>query len=492
MEGEMTPMAYERKSRRSSTAMYVIGDALAIAFAYFLTLLVRFHMRWGEALYANINAFLGVRDTGDLGDELAAFYVLNAPRILLLLSGALLFLYAFLDLYDIRRHIRRRFLVRNVAIANLVALLVFYTYFYLTQNRFHPRSLFVTVLFVNVVFCVLFRHGVAWLQRRGGRRCPAVLVGGTHEANFIEQYLVAAEPAGLRVAERVRWTPDAGVAALRQPLREATDRHGARLVICADKRLTVPQIMEFLDVCTDLGVEAKVLSDRMNVLVNEAGTAADFFFESPLIHFARWRGEGVGLYARRALSAAGAALALAVLSPLLLAVAGLIRLTSPGPALFVQERIGVNLKPFRMLKFRTMRTDAEQTRAEVEEFNETGDVMFKMRRDPRVTRVGGFLRRLSLDELPQLINVVRGEMTLVGPRPLPRRDFEGYYEKWHYSRHNALPGLTCLWQVSGRSEIDFHNMCILDVYYLHNQGFMLDLKILLRTLGVVLFAKGAY
>jgi lipopolysaccharide/colanic/teichoic acid biosynthesis glycosyltransferase len=94
--------------------------------------------------------------------------------------------------------------------------------------------------------------------------------------------------------------------------------------------------------------------------------------------------------------------------------------------------------------------------------------------------------------LPQLINVVRGEMTLVGPRPLPRRDFESYTEEWHYTRHHALPGLTCLWQVSGRSDIDFHNMCILDVHYLHNQGFMLDVKIILRTLGVVLFAKGAY
>jgi lipopolysaccharide/colanic/teichoic acid biosynthesis glycosyltransferase len=109
-----------------------------------------------------------------------------------------------------------------------------------------------------------------------------------------------------------------------------------------------------------------------------------------------------------------------------------------------------------------------------------------------VTAVGRFLRRFSLDELPQLINVIRGEMTLVGPRPLPRRDFENYYEEWHYSRHSGMPGLTCLWQVSGRSDIDFHNMCILDVYYLRNQNWVLDLKIILKTLWVVLFAKGAY
>ena len=115
-----------------------------------------------------------------------------------------------------------------------------------------------------------------------------------------------------------------------------------------------------------------------------------------------------------------------------------------------------------------------------------------MREDPRVTPVGRLLRRFSLDELPQLLNVVRGEMTLVGPRPLPRRDFENYYEDWHYGRHGGLPGLTCLWQVSGRSDLDFHTMCILDVYYLRNQSWVLDLKIALRTVWVVLFANGAY
>jgi lipopolysaccharide/colanic/teichoic acid biosynthesis glycosyltransferase len=128
----------------------------------------------------------------------------------------------------------------------------------------------------------------------------------------------------------------------------------------------------------------------------------------------------------------------------------------------------------------------------MEEFNESPDVVFKMRRDPRVTPVGRFLRRFSLDELPQLLNVLRGEMALVGPRPLPRRDFAGYYEQWHYGRHDGLPGLTCLWQVSGRSEIDFQNMCLLDVYYLRNQGWILDLKLLMRSAWVVLFGRGAY
>jgi lipopolysaccharide/colanic/teichoic acid biosynthesis glycosyltransferase len=130
--------------------------------------------------------------------------------------------------------------------------------------------------------------------------------------------------------------------------------------------------------------------------------------------------------------------------------------------------------------------------AQVEEFNESGEGLFKIREDPRVTPVGRFLRRFSLDELPQLLNVLKGDMTLVGPRPLPRRDFENYYEDWHYRRHEGLPGLTCLWQVSGRSDVSFHDMCVLDVYYLRNRNWALDLKIILRTFWVVLFAKGAY
>ncbi len=187
-----------------------------------------------------------------------------------------------------------------------------------------------------------------------------------------------------------------------------------------------------------------------------------------------------------------ALLASIVLLPIQLIIAFLVKATSKGPALFIQERIGVNRIPFKMYKFRTMRDCAEEELAQIEEFNESGGGLFKIKNDPRITPVGKFLRRFSLDELPQLLNIIKGEMRIVGPRPLPRRDFENYYEEWHYSRHSGMPGLTCLWQVSGRSHIDFHNMCILDVYYIRNHSWILDAKIVLRTITVVLFAKGAY
>jgi lipopolysaccharide/colanic/teichoic acid biosynthesis glycosyltransferase len=209
------------------------------------------------------------------------------------------------------------------------------------------------------------------------------------------------------------------------------------------------------------------------------------------VHFgAPANGGRLGLF-RRTVTLVISSLVFFLISPILVLVGAMIRITSRGPAIFIQERIGVNRKSFRMYKFRTMHNRAEELQAQIEEFNES-PTLFKIKKDPRVTPVGRFLRRFSIDELPQLINVIKGDMVVVGPRPLPRRDFENYYEEWHYSRHTGLPGLTCLWQISGRSNIDFHNMCILDVYYLRNHTWVMDVKIILQTIKVVIFGTGAY
>lgn len=270
------------------------------------------------------------------------------------------------------------------------------------------------------------------------------------------------------------------------------EEHRTHLILCAEKSLNVAQIMQLLEIAESLDQEVKILSDKLNVLVNEAGIPSDYFMEFPLVHFAFSPANSPTKRMRTFFFRLLAGLLLLFILPIMLIIAGLIKLTSPGPAFFVQDRIGINRIPFRMYKFRTMHERAEELQAQIEKFNESGEGLFKIKHDPRVTTTGRFLRRFSLDELPQLFNVVRGEMTVVGPRPLPRRDYENYYEEWHYSRHSGLPGLTCLWQVSGRSDISFHNMCILDDYYLRNQNIMLDLKIIQRTIGVVLFAKGAY
>jgi lipopolysaccharide/colanic/teichoic acid biosynthesis glycosyltransferase len=168
-----------------------------------------------------------------------------------------------------------------------------------------------------------------------------------------------------------------------------------------------------------------------------------------------------------------------------------VRLSSRGPIMFHSIRRGIGQRPFPCLKFRTMHTDAEERQADLEELNEASGALFKIRDDPRLTRVGRVLRRFSLDELPQLVNVLRGEMSLVGPRPLPERDYE-MLEDWHRKRYLVLPGITGLWQVSGRSELDFDDLVHLDFIYLESWSLALDLTILLKTLPAVLLRRGAY
>jgi exopolysaccharide biosynthesis polyprenyl glycosylphosphotransferase len=179
--------------------------------------------------------------------------------------------------------------------------------------------------------------------------------------------------------------------------------------------------------------------------------------------------------------------------PLYLFIALLIKLDSPGPVFYKQTRIGLHGEPFKVWKFRTMVANADQLQKDLEASNEMKDgVLFKMKKDPRITRVGKFLRRYSLDELPQLFNVLFGEMSLVGPRPLPVRDVEKFSEH-HFIRHEVLPGITGLWQVSGRSDItDFEEVVRLDVTYMESWSLSLDLQILLQTITVILGKKGAY
>ncbi len=183
-------------------------------------------------------------------------------------------------------------------------------------------------------------------------------------------------------------------------------------------------------------------------------------------------------------------LALLLLSPLLLTVAALIKLTSRGPVLFRQERIGLHGKPFGMFKFRSMVVNAEELKAKLMSQNEVSGPVFKMKHDPRVTRVGRFIRKFSIDELPQLLNVLRGDMSVVGPRP-PLAPEVAKYEPWQLRRLSVRPGLTCTWQVSGRSLISFEEWMYLDMDYIDHWSFWRDLKLIFATVPVVLTGKGA-
>jgi exopolysaccharide biosynthesis polyprenyl glycosylphosphotransferase len=195
--------------------------------------------------------------------------------------------------------------------------------------------------------------------------------------------------------------------------------------------------------------------------------------------------------AKRAIDMALSLILLVLLSPLFLVVAILVKVTSLGPVLFLQERVGLNKRKFRIIKFRTMVVNAEKMLPQLERLNEISGPVFKIKRDPRITSVGTFLRRTSIDELPQLFNVLRGEMSLVGPRPLPVRDYEGFHEDWQRRRFSIRPGMTCLWQVAGRSNVSFDQWMRLDLKYMDEWSLWLDVKILARTVPAVLRGSGA-
>jgi exopolysaccharide biosynthesis polyprenyl glycosylphosphotransferase len=185
------------------------------------------------------------------------------------------------------------------------------------------------------------------------------------------------------------------------------------------------------------------------------------------------------------------ALLLLLLSPLLVGISIAVRLTSPGPVLYRQRRIGLRGKPFTMLKFRTMRTGTDRDVDALRAAHRVDDVMFKLRDDPRITRVGRWLRRFSLDELPQLFNVIKGDMSLVGPRP-PLPEEVARYEDWHFDRLEVPPGITGLWQISGRADLTFDECVQLDVFYIENWSLTYELFILGKTIPVLLSQRGAY
>jgi exopolysaccharide biosynthesis polyprenyl glycosylphosphotransferase len=201
---------------------------------------------------------------------------------------------------------------------------------------------------------------------------------------------------------------------------------------------------------------------------------------------------GWPIMVKRVFDFVGSLLLIGIFSPVLLIISLLILATSGRPVFFIQERMGINKRIFPLFKFRTMVANAQQRQAELERFNEADGPVFKIKKDPRVTLIGRFLRKTSLDELPQLFNVLRGEMSLVGPRPLPVRDYKGFNQDWHRRRFSVKPGITCMWQIRGRSSLSFEQWMKLDIYYIDHWSLWLDFKILVLTIPEMLWGDGAY
>jgi exopolysaccharide biosynthesis polyprenyl glycosylphosphotransferase len=267
--------------------------------------------------------------------------------------------------------------------------------------------------------------------------------------------------------------------------------HDDRLdeLIVADDGLSESDLLEIVDVAHREGVKVRVAPRTTQLLVERGeyvpGQALPLFeVRPPILAGADWA-------LKRAFDLVVSLLIVVIGLPVWLVIAGVIKLSSRGPVLFADERVGLGEQTFRMLKFRTMVAGAAGRQAALEQANEATGALFKIRNDPRVTPVGRVLRRFSIDEIPNVINVLRGQMSLVGPRPLPVRD-HGRLESWHRRRSNVLPGMTGLWQIAGRSDLNFDDLVRLDFYYLENWSLWLDITILVRTVPAVVGRRGAY
>lgn len=346
---------------------------------------------------------------------------------------------------------------------------------------------------------IMLRATLALLRKSGRNLRDVIIVGTNHRALEFAERLVSRSELGYRIAGFVdhEWT---GLQSFRDQGRELIcDLNNLpqflrqavvdEVVIALPFRSMHELASSIASTCEQQGITVRVLS---NILESKIGRriAEDIEENAMVTHSTEWA-DGWPVLAKRLLDVAISFIAIVLLTPLFLIVSILIKLTSPGPILFVQKRVGLHKRHLTVYKFRTMQANAEERIHELEHLNEVSGPVFKIKNDPRITPLGRFLRKTSIDELPQLFNVLKGEMSLVGPRPLPVRDYNGFSEDWQRRRFSVKPGITCLWQIRGRSGIPFHKWMELDLQYIEKWSLWLDFQILLRTIPAVLKGSGA-
>ncbi len=403
-------------------------------------------------------------------------------------------MFARVDLYADRP---RRPGLAKIATALFYATIISLVFALASGQHFSSYFIFYGSLFFGTVYITALRElhlrFTGWLLELAGYRRRALLVGSGNHIEAVAHALASRARTRVDVAGYISLTPRPknGLRSLGQldQLAEVLASERVQEVIIADPDFPQEKAVELVDLCHQRGITVQVAPTTMEILIDRAefvpGQTVPLFKLRPPVF------EGLDYALKRTFDLVLSTIGLILLSPVMLAIAIAVRLSSRGPAIYRSIRPGMAGKPFYCFKFRTMRDHADQIQDDLESLNEQSGALFKIRLDPRLTPVGRYLRRFSLDELPQLVNVIRGEMSLVGPRPLPMRDFERL-EEWHKKRYLVLPGITGLWQVSGRSELDFDELVRLDFLYLERWSIFLDLSILLKTIPAVLGQRGAF
>ncbi len=261
------------------------------------------------------------------------------------------------------------------------------------------------------------------------------------------------------------------------------------IIICLPVKTFYTQMETIAKAAEEQGITVRIYSDLFNLKLAHAVPGA--IGNTPVLSLYTTSFSGWQIFLKNVIDFSLGLILLIVLAPILMLIAALIKITSKGPVFFIQERVGHNKRLFRMFKFRTMVVDAVEQQKKLESLNEADGPVFKIKNDPRITPVGRWLRKTSLDELPQLLNVLLGDLSLVGPRPLPERDFQKFNRMWFNRRFSVKPGITCIWQISGRSETSFDKWILQDLEYIDKWSLVLDLKILFKTIPTVLRGTGA-
>lgn len=434
--------------------------------------------------------------------DISSLLILHG-RIFAVSAVVFLGLFAALGVYRTTSHssFRRQAYVAGKAFVYGVAIVlctvvIFEGY---AASRVLLLTFFVSFPFIYVLVWFTLRIMMRGLRTRGFGQWDTLAIGPSPHVETLVRRLRRMPDLGYNVTAKIV-TPDPNeqspmLHVERQTVEQVLD--GQQIEMIAFSTAQLNGSFEMLEIlCAERNIGMRVISPEADTLFSKTGLhdIAGISLYAPV----RTRMAVLKGFGKRMFDVAGSACFMFLLSPVFLAVAVALKVESPGPVFFKQRRsLSDSDEPFDFLKFRSMYEDADTQKESLFDNNEADGALFKMKDDPRVTKVGRFIRRFSIDELPQLINVFKGDMSLVGPRPLPIADFQlmnvddelgGYFRQ----RARVKPGMTGLWQVSGRSELGFREMILLDLYYIEHQSLLFDFEILAQTLPVVVLGKGAY
>ncbi len=432
---------------------------------------------------------------GESVDEALHFGLLPVLLLFFAVSRSL-----FAKDLEIRRQTLREQMLCIVKEVTLTLGIVVSLMFLLKLSQF-SRVIFVSFAIGVTLALVIVRWFVVWFYfgRKGGasdHHLRVLIIGSGPRARLLADQLKKSLEWGVRivgfldpVGESAGRRTDDEILGHVNEISSVLRDNVVEDVIVAVPRSMLGNLQTIIDACQEEGVRLRFMADIFDF--DAARIRLTQVNNIPLLSFESVAREEGELLAKRLFDLAVSLAAMPILFPFMLVIAIAIRVDSKGPVLFTQDRIGLHKRPFKMYKFRSMILDAEERMKDVEHLNEADGPNFKIENDPRITPLGRFLRKTSIDEIPQLFNVVLGDMSLVGPRPMSKRDVDLFDKGIQRRRFSIRPGITCLWQVSGRSDLSFDDWLKLDLQYIDERSFLLDLKILIKTIPSIIRGTGA-